>query len=123
VFCSVTAFGKTITAHLPVMNHKNQAIANPDAFAVNTAMQRCLAKGIALHGLGLYIYSSEDEPLDSESLDIEQLIETVKSSSTREEATKAYQAAMEKCVKAKDTAAAAKLKTAMKGWEPAKVAA
>lgn len=62
VFCSVTAFGKTMTAQLPVMNNQNKAIQNPDAFAVNTAMQRCLAKAIALHGLGLYIYAGEDLP-------------------------------------------------------------
>jgi hypothetical protein len=62
VFCTVTAFGKAMTSQLPVMNHRNQAIANPDAFAVNTAMQRCLAKAIALHGLGLYIYAGEDIP-------------------------------------------------------------
>jgi len=62
VFCSVTAFGKTMTAQLPVMDHKNKAIPNPDAFQVNTAMQRCLAKAIALHGLGLYIYAGEDIP-------------------------------------------------------------
>jgi hypothetical protein len=30
--------------------------------SVNTAMQRCLAKAIALHGLGLYIYTGEDLP-------------------------------------------------------------
>lgn len=62
VFCSVTAFGKTMTAQLPVMDYRNKAIPNPDAFAVNTAMQRCLAKAIALHGLGLYIYAGEDLP-------------------------------------------------------------
>ena len=60
VFCSVNAFGKTMTAQLPVMDYRNKAIINPDAFAVNTAMQRCLAKAIALHGIGLYIYSGED---------------------------------------------------------------
>jgi hypothetical protein len=65
VRCAVTAFGKTMTAQLPVMNHRNQAISNPDSFAVNTAMQRCLAKAIALHGLGLYIYAGEDLPEDS----------------------------------------------------------
>lgn len=63
VSCTVTAFGKPMTMQLPVMNHRNQAIANPDAFAVNTAMQRCLVKAIALHGLGLYIYAGEDLPL------------------------------------------------------------
>ena len=70
VFCSVTAFGKTMTAQLPVMN-MNKAIPNPDAFQVNTAMQRCLAKAIALHGLGLYIYAGEDIP-DEEEVDLSQ---------------------------------------------------
>ena len=62
VFCTVHAFGKSMTAQLPVLNFRNQAIPNPDAMAVNTAMQRCLAKAIALHGIGLYIYSGEDIP-------------------------------------------------------------
>lgn len=62
VFCAVTAFGKTMTAQLPVMDHRNKAISNPDAFQVNVAMQRCLAKAIALHGIGLYIYNGEDLP-------------------------------------------------------------
>ena len=62
VFCSVTAFGKTMTAQLPVLDFANKAMKNPDAMAVNTAMQRCLAKAIALHGIGLYIYSGEDLP-------------------------------------------------------------
>ena len=62
VHCEVTAFGKAMTSHLPVMDYKNKAIQNPDAFAVNTAMQRCLVKAIALHGLGLYIYAGEDLP-------------------------------------------------------------
>ena len=62
VFCTVTAFGQARTMQLPVMDHRNRAIANPDAFAVNTAMQRALVKAIALHGLGLYIYAGEDLP-------------------------------------------------------------
>ena len=62
VFCSVHAFGKTRTAQLPVMDFRNKAIINPDAFSVNTAMQRCLAKAISLHGLGMYIYAGEDLP-------------------------------------------------------------
>ena len=44
------------------MLFRSKAISNPDAFSVNTAMQRCLAKAIALHGLGLYIYAGEDLP-------------------------------------------------------------
>jgi hypothetical protein len=70
VFCSVTAFGKTMTAQMPVINNQNKAIANPDAMAVNTAMQRCLVKAIALHGLALYIYSGEDLP-DEETPNLE----------------------------------------------------
>lgn len=66
VYCTVTAFGKARTAHLPVMDYKNKPIPNPDAFAVNTAMQRCFVKAIAMHGLGLYIYAGEDLPLGEE---------------------------------------------------------
>jgi hypothetical protein len=62
VCVSVTIKDDTKSAVLPVMNHRNQAIKNPDAFAVNTAIQRCLAKAIAMHGLGLYIYAGEDLP-------------------------------------------------------------
>lgn len=62
VHCTVKAFGKARTAHLPVMDYKNRAIPQPNAFEVNTAMQRCLVKAIALHGLGLYIYAGEDLP-------------------------------------------------------------
>lgn len=62
VFCTVRAFGVERTAQLPVMDHRNKPIPDPDAFQVNTAMQRCLAKAIALHGLGLYIYAGEDLP-------------------------------------------------------------
>jgi hypothetical protein len=72
VFCTVTAFGKDMTAQLPVMNNKNAAMPNPDAFSVNTAMQRCLAKAIALHGLGLYIYAGEDIP-DEDAPDLTDL--------------------------------------------------
>lgn len=63
VFCKVTAFGKARTAQLPVMDFRNQPIPNPNAYQVNTAMQRCLAKAISLHGIGLYIYAGEDLPM------------------------------------------------------------
>jgi len=64
VYCTVVAFGRERTAQLPVMDYKNKAIQEPDAFQVNVAMQRCLAKAIALHGLGLYIYAGEDIPTE-----------------------------------------------------------
>jgi hypothetical protein len=59
---SVEVKGNTKTCVLPVMDNRNRAIANPDAFAINTAIMRCLAKAIAMHGLGLYIYAGEDLP-------------------------------------------------------------
>jgi hypothetical protein len=62
VFCTVKAFGKEMTAQLPVLDFKNQAIKNPSAMQLNTAMQRALAKAISLHGIGLYIYQGEDLP-------------------------------------------------------------
>ena len=51
---------------LPVMDHRNKAIQNPDAFAVNTAIMRCMTKAISMHGLGLYIYAGEDLPEDDD---------------------------------------------------------
>jgi len=48
----------------PVLNNRNQAIEQPNAFHVNTSIMRCLTKAIALHGLGLYIYAGEDLPGD-----------------------------------------------------------
>lgn len=67
IFCTVKAFGRERTAQLPVMDYRNKPIPNPNAFEVNTAMQRCLAKAIALHGLGLYIYAGEDLPEGEET--------------------------------------------------------
>ena len=72
VFCSVTAFGKTMTCQLPVLNNQNKAISNPNAMDVNTAMQRCLAKCISLHGLAIYLYKGEDLP-DEELVDLTDL--------------------------------------------------
>jgi len=63
VFVTVTMFGKPMTCQLPVMDYRNKAIPSPDAFAVNTAIMRCMTKALSLHGLGLYIYSGDDLPL------------------------------------------------------------
>lgn len=62
VSCTVTAFGKPIKMHLPVIDHRNKPIPNPNCFDVNKNMMRCLVKAIACHGLGLYIYAGEDIP-------------------------------------------------------------
>lgn len=74
---AVTIKGHTKTCWLPVMNHKNQAIKNPDAFAINTAIVRCLTKTISMHGLGLYIYAGEDMPQDADPPEPERMPETV----------------------------------------------
>jgi len=62
VWVTVTMFNKPMTCMLPVMDYRNKPIPNPDAFAVNTAIMRCMTKALALHGLGLYIYSGDDLP-------------------------------------------------------------
>jgi hypothetical protein len=54
------------TEVLPVLNHANKAVSSPDSFQVNTALQRCLAKCCAMHGLGHYIYAGEDLPEGAE---------------------------------------------------------
>lgn len=58
----VTIKGLRRECMLPVMDHRNKAIPDPDAFAVNTAIMRCMTKAISMHGLGLYIYAGEDLP-------------------------------------------------------------
>lgn len=52
---------------LPVMDYSNRAIKNPDAMAINKAYMRCLAKAIAMCGLGHYIYAGEDLPNEEDS--------------------------------------------------------
>lgn len=47
---------------LPVMDHRNKAISNPDKFAINSSKMRCLTKCFAMFGLGHYIYAGEDLP-------------------------------------------------------------
>jgi len=59
---SVTVEGVTLSETMPVLNHSNKSISDPNSFDVNTQLQRCLAKAIAMHGLGLYIYAGEDLP-------------------------------------------------------------
>ena len=58
----MTIDGVTRSQVHPVLDYKNKAIPEPNAFDINTAIQRCLAKAISLHGLGLYIYRGEDLP-------------------------------------------------------------
>lgn len=83
---SVTIQDHTETEWLPVMDENNNALGTdamvwskekndkgksfkvkerlpePTAMEINKAHKRCLVKAIALHGLGLYIFSGEDLP-------------------------------------------------------------
>ena len=59
---AVTVQGVTLSQIHPVLDGRNRPILAPTSFDINTSIQRCLVKAIALHGLGLYIYAGEDLP-------------------------------------------------------------
>src|SRR5688572_17349042 len=59
---AVTVEGVTLSQLHPVLDSKNRPIPEPTVFDLNTSLQRCLVKAIALHGLGLYIFAGEDLP-------------------------------------------------------------
>lgn len=62
IWCSVSIEELTHEMWLPVMNHQNKAIANPNAMDINKTRMRCLVKCLAMFGLGHYIYAGEDLP-------------------------------------------------------------
>ena len=103
VFVTVTMFGKPMTCQLPVMDYRNKAIPNPDAFAVNTAIMRCMTKALSLHGLGLYIYAGEDLPEGEEEeslLDVNAMIDylaAIEAAPTMEDLKNVYIAAYAAC--------------------------
>ena len=59
---AVTVQGVTLSQIHPVLDGRNRPLMAPNAFDINSSIQRCLVKAIALHGLGLYIYAGEDLP-------------------------------------------------------------
>ncbi len=59
---AVTVRGVTLSQIHPVLDAHNKTIPVPSAFDINTSIQRCLVKAIALHGLGLNVYAGEDLP-------------------------------------------------------------
>ena len=61
---SITAL-ESATEVMPVLNHANRPIKNPNSFEVNASLQRCMVKAIAALGLGCYIYAGEDMPMES----------------------------------------------------------
>ena len=84
VYTSVTIQGETHEMWMPVMDGANNAmkfepyeittkfgskqIAAATMFDVNKALMRCLVKNLGMFGLGLYIYSGEDMPEDTEEV-------------------------------------------------------
>ena len=103
VWVTVTMFEKPMTCQLPVMDHRNKAIVNPDAFQVNTAIMRCMTKALSLHGLGLYIYAGEDLPDGAEPEStiepdtMTDLFAAIESASTQDELKLAYKIAYAAC--------------------------
>ena len=110
---SVTINGETITMWLPVMNSTNKAMKavpysyktrNGDRFVeaatmfdINKAIMRCLAKNIAMFGLGLYIYAGEDLPEEEAKqakselqAKIDQAVAEIQSVGSREEFVKCW---------------------------------
>ncbi|WP_083612043.1 DUF1071 domain-containing protein [Paenibacillus sp. P32E] len=69
---AVTVQDITLSQIHPVLDNNNRPIAQPTSFQINTSIQRCLVKAIALHGLGLYIYAGEDLPDTGEPADEQQ---------------------------------------------------
>jgi hypothetical protein len=50
----------------PVLDNSNKPLTSPNAFQINTSIQRCLVKAIALaSGIGLSLYAGEDLPTDT----------------------------------------------------------
>lgn len=62
VHVSVTIGGVRRECMLPVMDHRNKAVPDPDARQVSDAIMRCMVKTVAMHGLGLFVYAGEDLP-------------------------------------------------------------
>lgn len=85
--------GQELEMWLPVMDSNNKAmktepyeyttkygtktVESASMFDVNKAIMRCLAKNIAMYGVGLYIYAGEDLP--------EKLAETVEEAEVKKE--------------------------------------
>jgi hypothetical protein len=57
---AVAVQGITLSQVHPVLDARNNPIECPNSFDINTSIQRCLVKAIALHGLRLSVYAGED---------------------------------------------------------------
>lgn len=105
VFTEVTADSLTYSMWLPVMDGANRAMKirpytyqvwnkttkqyeskNVEAatmFDINKAIMRCLAKNLAMFGLGLYLYNGEDMPESMEETEAFQQISILQKHKTR----------------------------------------
>ena len=70
--CAVRIEGLERTMWLPVMDNRNNSIANPTTRQIQDARMRCLVKCLAMYGLGNYIYRGEDLPDSKKDKDEEQ---------------------------------------------------
>ena len=68
--CTLTIGNLQRSMFLPVMDYKNNSIANPTSRQVSDTRMRCLVKCMAMFGLGHYIYAGEELP-DSNVADAE----------------------------------------------------
>ena len=74
---------------LPVIDHRNKAIVNPNSFDINKNKMRCLVKCLAMFGLGLYIYAGEDLP-EEQVLSVADIIQNINSCINEEQLTEWY---------------------------------
>jgi hypothetical protein len=63
----VTVGDITHEMQLPVMDHRNKAVANPDARLISDNTQRCFVKNIAMFGIGIGLYLGDLKHVVAES--------------------------------------------------------
>lgn len=63
----VTVCDVTHEMWLPVMDGRNNQIADPSTTDINKAVMRCLTKNLAMHGVAPYVYMGEDLPVVSDA--------------------------------------------------------
>lgn len=95
VIVKVTAGGRTITEHFPVMNNAKASIPAHQVTSrdVSDSIQRAITKCISRFGLGLYLYAGEDLPQEwreelnenQRAQDLTNAAEAIRKATTREE--------------------------------------
>jgi hypothetical protein len=88
VECTITIGSCKRSMWLPVMDHRNNSIANPSSRQVSDTKMRCLVKTIAMFGLGHYLYAGEDLPPSDTDAEEEPKQEEVKKKEGKKKETK-----------------------------------